>query len=182
MTNPINIYLVVATVMCVLVAAFIDILSHRIPNWLTFPAAAIGLSVNFHLEGIHGLVSSLLGLAAGFLLLFVVYLLGGMGAGDVKLLCAVGALLGPKLVFCTFIWMALAGGTLAIALIIYKRAFSQTFRNLRTLLLGWILRTPGEEANLTIRNQSLIKLPYGVAIAVGAILAVYFKRIPNFGF
>ncbi len=182
MTNPINIYLVISTVTCVLVAAIIDVLSHRIPNWLTLPSAALGLLIHFHLGGISGLVFGILGLATGFLLLFVVYLLGGMGAGDVKLLCAVGALLGPKLVFCTFIWMALVGGALALALIIYKRAFSQTFRNLRTLLLGWILRTPGEEANLTIRNQSLIKLPYGVAIAVGAILAVYFRRIPSFGF
>jgi prepilin peptidase CpaA len=182
MTNSINIYLLVATVICVLVAAIIDVLSHRIPNWLTFPTAALGLLINFQLEGIQGLVFSVLGLATGFVLLFVVYMMGGMGAGDVKLLCAVGALLGPKLVFYTFIWMALAGGALAIVLIIYKKAFAQTLRNLKILLLGWLLRAPSEEANLTIRNQSLIKLPYGVAIAVGAILAVYFRRIPSFGF
>jgi prepilin peptidase CpaA len=78
--------------------------------------------------------------------------------------------------------MALAGGALAIALIIYKKALSQTLRNLNTLLLGWALRTTNEEANLTIRNQSLIKMPYGVAIAAGAILTVYFRRIPSFGF
>jgi len=89
-----------------------------------------------------------------------------MGAGDVKLLCVAGAFLGPKLVFYSFIWMAFAGGVLALILIIYKRAFSQTFCNLKILLLGWILRTPGKEADLTIRNQALIKLPYGVAIAV----------------
>jgi prepilin peptidase CpaA len=182
MTNPISIYLLVITVICVLVAAIIDVLTHKIPNWVTFPSAMLGMLINCYLAGLQGLVFSILGLATGFLLLFVVYLLGGMGAGDVKLLCAVGALLGPKLVFCTFIWMALAGGTLALALIIYKKAFSQTLSNLKTLLLGWILRAPNEDANLTIRNQSLIKLPYGVAIALGAILAVYFKRIPNFGF
>jgi prepilin peptidase CpaA len=182
MPNPINIYLLVITVICVLTAAIIDVITHKIPNWVTFPSVMLGMLVNCYLEGLQGLVFSILGLVTGFLLLFVVYLLGGMGAGDVKLLCAVGALLGPKLVFCTFIWMALAGGTLAIALIIYKKAFSQTLSNLKTLLLGWILRAPNEDANLTIRNQSLIKLPYGVAIAAGAILAVYFRRIPNFGF
>jgi prepilin peptidase CpaA len=182
MANSIDNHLLVVTIVCVLVASVIDVFTHRIPNWITFPAALLGLSINFQLAGIQGLVSSGIGLITGFLLLFLVYLLGGMGAGDVKLLCAVGALLGPRLVFYTFIWMALAGGVLAIVLIVYKKALSQTFRNLKILLLGWALGTPREEANLTIRNQSLIKLPYGVAIAAGAILAVYFRRIPSFGF
>jgi prepilin peptidase CpaA len=181
MTNSINIYLLVLTVTCVLTAAIIDVFTHRIPNWLTFPSAFLGLFINFQVNGIQGLFLSGMGLIAGFFLLFVAYWLGGMGAGDVKLLCAVGAMLGPKLVFYTFIWMALTGGALAIALIIYKKAFSQTLCNLKTLLLGWALRTSNEEANITIRNQSLIKMPYGVAIAAGAILAVYFRRIPSFG-
>jgi prepilin peptidase CpaA len=182
MTNSINIYLLVLTVTCVLTAAIIDIFTHKIPNWVTFPSAFLGLLIKCHVNGIQGLFSSGMGLIAGFFLLFVAYWLGGMGAGDVKLLCAVGAMLGPKLVFYTFIWMALAGGALAIALIIYKKAFSQTLRNLKTLLLGWVLGAPNEEANLTIRNQSLIRMPYGVAIAAGAILAVYVRRIPSFGF
>jgi prepilin peptidase CpaA len=182
MTNPTGNLLLIATVVCVSAAAIIDIFTHKIPNWVTFPSALLGLLINFQMNGVQGLLSSGMGLITGFLLLFVVYLLGGMGAGDVKLLCAVGALLGPKLVFYAFIWMALVGGALALVLIIYKKAFSQTFRNLKILLLGWVLRTANEEANLTIRNQSLIKLPYGVAIAAGAILAVYFKRIPSFGF
>jgi prepilin peptidase CpaA len=182
MTNSSGNLLPLATIACVSAAAVIDVFTHKIPNWVTFPSALLGLLINFQMNGIQGLLSSGTGLMTGFLLLFVVYLLGGMGAGDVKLLCAVGALLGPKLVFYTFIWMALVGGALALVLIIYKNAFSQTFRNLKILLLGWVLRTANDEANLTIRNQSLIKLPYGVAIAAGAILAVCLKRIPSFGF
>ena len=182
MMNSTGNLLLFATIACVSAAAVIDILTHKIPNWVTFPSALLGLLINFQTNGFQGLLSSAGGLITGFLLLFVLYLLGGMGAGDVKLLCAVGALLGPKLVFYTFIWMALVGGALALVLIIYKKAFAQTFRNLKTLLLGWVLRTEYEEANLTIRNQSLIKLPYGVAIAAGAILAVCLRRIPSFGF
>jgi prepilin peptidase CpaA len=102
-----------------------------------------------------------------------------MGAGDVKLLSTVGAFVGPKLVFYTFIWMALIGGVLALTLIIYRRAFQQTMRNLRFLLFGWILRTSPAETNVTIRNQSLLKLPYGVAIALGAIVAVWLQNIPG---
>ena len=105
-----------------------------------------------------------------------------MGAGDVKLLSTVGAFVGPKLVFYTFIWMALVGGVLALMLIIYKRAFSQTLQNLRFLLFGWILRTSTTETIMTIRNQSLLKLPYGVAIALGAIMAVWLQNIPGVAF
>jgi len=167
-----NHYLLGATITFVLIAAILDVLTQKIPNWLTAPSALLAVILNSYLYGI----------VTGFLLLFFIYRLGGMGAGDVKLLCVAGAFLGPKLVFYSFIWMAFAGGVLALILIIYKRAFSQTFCNLKILLLGWILRTPAKEADLTIRNQALIKLPYGVAIAVGVLLAVWLKRIPSFGF
>jgi prepilin peptidase CpaA len=174
--------LLIGSVICVIVAAVIDVRTQKIPNWLTLPFTLIGMLLNFFINGNQGLISSALGLLAGFLLLYFVYLLGGMGAGDVKLLGAVGALLGPRMVFYTFIWMALAGGALAFLFILYKRAFSQTFRNLKILLLGWVLGIADSEANITIKNQSLVKLPYGVAIALGTILAVWLKQIPSFGF
>jgi len=174
--------LLISSVICVIVAAVIDIRTQKIPNWLTLPFILIGLGLNCYLAGNNGLISSALGLLTGFLLLYFVYLLGGMGAGDVKLLCAVGALLGPRMVFYTFIWMSLAGGALALLIILYKRAFSQTFRNIKILLLGWVLGTAHSEANITIKNRSLIKLPYAVAIALGTLLAVWLKQIPNFGF
>jgi|SRR5439155_2143196 len=177
-----NHYLCGAAITCVVVAAVIDVLTQKIPNWLTVPSALLGVILNFHLYGAKGLSSSITGLIIGFLLLFFVYRVGGMGAGDVKLLCVAGAFLGPKLVFYSFIWMALVGGILALILILYKKAFSQTFRNLKILLLDWILRTHNKDANLTIRNETSIKLPYGVAIAAGVILAVWLKRIPDFGF
>ncbi len=163
-------------------AAIIDVLTQKIPNWLTLPCMAAGLALNFFFFGLAGLLSGTEGLAVGFGLLFLVYRLGGMGAGDVKLLAAVGAFVGPQLVFYSFIWMALVGGVLAILLICYKNAFAQTFRNLKLLLVGWFLKTHDQDANLTIRNQALLKLPYGVAIALGTILAVFLRQIPRFGF
>jgi prepilin peptidase CpaA len=177
-----NDFLLISSVICVVVAAVIDIRTQKIPNWLTLPSILIGIILNFCADGNKGLISSALGLLTGFLLLYFVYLLGGMGAGDVKLLCAVGALLGPRMVFYTFIWMALAGGALAFVFILSKKAFSQTFRNIKILLLGWVTGTANSEANITIKNQSLIKLPYAVAIALGTLLAVWLKQIPNFGF
>ena len=172
----------IPVVLCVALAAFTDIRENKIPNWLTLPSGLLALFLNFALSGIEGLIWSFLGIATGFSLLFLLYLWGGMGAGDVKLLSAVGAFVGPKLVFYTFIWMALIGGVLALTIILYKGALFQTIRNLRSLLFGWILRTSATETILTIRNQSLLKLPYGVAIALGAIMAVWLQNIPGVAF
>src|SRR5262249_11682462 len=128
-------------VVCVGMAAAIDIRDRRIPNWLSLSGVVGGVSLNSFTGGLDGLVLSLTGVVAGFLLLFFAYLLWGMGAGDVKLLAAVGAFLGPKLVFCAFIWMALCGGVLAILFVLWRRAVRQTFANLKSLIGGWIYGT-----------------------------------------
>lgn len=174
-----NIYIAITIVIVALVGAVLDLRFRKIPNWLTLSAALLGLLLNFSFSGFQGLVSATLGLIAGFFLLFFVYLLGGMGAGDVKLMAAIGAFLGPWLVFVTFIWMALAGGVLAFCLILWRKAFRQTFRNLKTILLSLILRTSPRQANITLENPKLIKLPYGVPIALGTILAVWVRDIPR---
>jgi prepilin peptidase CpaA len=170
------------SVFCVSIAAIADIRTHKIPNWLTFPTMGLGLVLNGASSGMSGLLLSLEGLGLGFGLLFVVYVLGGMGAGDVKLLSAVGAIVGPRLVFYAFIWTALVGGLMAMALIVSRKTVKRTFHNLKMLILGWILGVSNREANLTIRNQSLITLPYGVAIAIGTTLAVWLQRIPTWNF
>jgi prepilin peptidase CpaA len=177
-----NHYVVFMVLAFVFVAAVMDVLTHRIPNWLTFAFIVAGIAMNGILSGLAGVFFGIQGLALGFALLFAFYLLGGMGAGDVKLLSAVGAALGPRMAFYAFIWMALSGGCLAVIIMLARRATLQTVGNLKMLVLGWLLRIPSEEANLTIRNQSLIKLPYGVAIALGTALAVWLKRMPSLGF
>lgn len=177
-----NSYILLGVTVCVSFAAVIDVFTQKIPNWLTLPSMAVGLCLNCWFFGSTGLFSSAQGLLVGFGLLFLVYRLGGMGGGDVKLLAAVGAFVGPRMVFYSFIWMALVGGVLAILLIAYKKAFGQTLQNLKVLLMGWLLQTHSGDANLTIKNQALLKLPYGVAIALGTILAVFLRQIPRFGF
>jgi len=172
-------YWVIAVLMVSLALASVsDLLTRRIPNWLTFPGTLAGLGLNWWVGGYEGLLTGFLGLTAGFFLLFFFYLLGGMGGGDVKLLALVGSFLGPRLAFYAFIWMALSGGVLALGSLMYKRAFSETARNLKSLLLGWILRS-GQANQIHLQNPSLIKLPYGVAIAIGTALAVYFQGLPG---
>jgi prepilin peptidase CpaA len=182
LSDIMNPYLFVCTVACVSVGAIVDIFTRRIPNWLTVPGICLGLGLNMAYAGLEGLVQALLGMSAGFFLLFFVYLLGGMGAGDVKLLSAVGAFVGPTLVFYSFIWMALSGGVLAVFLILHKRAFSQTFANLKSLLFSWLFRNPEPGAAISLQNPSLLKLPYGVAIAIGTVLGLSVRQLPGLGF
>jgi prepilin peptidase CpaA len=173
-------YWIIAVLMANLALASVyDLLTRRIPNWLTLPGTLAGLSLNWWVGGYDGLLTGFFGLSTGFFLLFFFYLLGGMGGGDVKLLALVGSFLGPRFAFYAFVWMALSGGILAVGSLIYKRAFSQTARNLKSLLLGWILRTGQSASQIHLQNPSLIKLPYGLAIAIGTALAVYFQGLPG---
>ncbi|MEW5979817.1 MAG: prepilin peptidase [Acidobacteriota bacterium] len=177
--GALNPYLAVTLFVCVGLAALWDFRTRRIPNWITYPGMAAAVMLHLAAHGWPGVTHSLLGLATGFGLLFLVYLAGGMGAGDVKLLSAVGAFLGPSLVFASFLWTALVGGALAMLAILYKRAAVQTLRNLQQLLFGWMLKASQRDLNLTIQNNSLIKLPYGIAIALGTVLAVW-QGMPRF--
>src|SRR2546425_9464222 len=88
-----------AAVSIALVACVFDLYSRRIPNALTFGAAAVALVVAAALGGASGAWSSLRGLGVGLAVWFPIYALGGMGAGDVKLMAAIGAWLGAAVAF-----------------------------------------------------------------------------------
>ncbi len=129
-------------------AAIWDLRTKRIPNWLTYPAIVLGLALNLALSGYAGLGASLLGTAAGTALLFVPFALGGMGAGDVKMLAAVGALAGPAFVFRSFVYGAVAGGLIAAG-----------------VLFGRLYLFKGR------RSAAKEAFPYGVAILAGVVAA-----------
>lgn len=88
-------YLLIFITAVLVFASVTDIRNHRVPNWLTFSGMVVGLASYFLTGGFGGLLFSAEGLILGFALLIPFYMAGGMGAGDVKLLAAVGALLGP---------------------------------------------------------------------------------------
>ena len=100
-----------------MIAAATDLWKFKVYNALTFPAILLGLVVSGWVGGADGLVSSVLGAALGFGLLVVFFAFGGVGAGDVKLLTAVGAWLGPALTLQVFLASALACGAYALVLI-----------------------------------------------------------------
>jgi len=91
-----------------LLMAWMDIKTHRIPNYLTFGCALAGLGYQLGFHGLTGLADGFLGMALGLALLIFFYLKGGMGAGDVKALAALGAWLGPPSIS-SFIWLSPGG-------------------------------------------------------------------------
>jgi prepilin peptidase CpaA len=157
-----------------LIAAVWDIRFNRIPNRLTFPSMIVAVSYYVVSGGVVGLLFSLQGVAVGMAILAIPYFMGGMGAGDVKLMGVVGAFLGAEKVVLALLWTALVGGLYAIVLLIYY-LLKQTAR---PSLSSASLYTLHE--NVLTPTVATVKKPclyYGVAIAIGTILSMV-VRIP----
>ncbi len=162
-------------ILILVAAAVIDIRSRRIPNWLTASAAAAGALSNFWLAGLPGLTHSVIGMLVGVALLICFYLLGGMGAGDVKLMGAVGAFLGPQGVLAAFICTALLGGLYAVVLIIISGRLGETLD--RYLSMFRTLFFTGRLFYVPPQGNPFPALCYGVAIAAGSITSVFIHYI-----
>jgi prepilin peptidase CpaA len=156
-------------------AAVIDVRTGRIPNLLTFGAAAVALAYAMWTGGLHGLGLSAAGWGVGTALFLPLFALGGMGAGDVKLLGAVGAWLGPMGALYAALYSVFAGGALALIVGGMRGYLGQAFSNLWGLLLFW--RTAGIQPlpGLTIHDAPGPRLAYGVAIAAGTLATVWLE-------
>jgi prepilin peptidase CpaA len=152
-------------------ACWFDVRTRRIPNSLTFPAAALGLIVASVVHSGHGTVSSAAGLLLGLALFFPIFVLKGLGAGDVKLMGALGAWLGTSVIFGVAFYTALAGGVFATVLIVRHRYGSQAIRNLWVLLMHWRVFGIKPLDSLTLETSAGPKLPYALPIAAGLTLA-----------
>jgi prepilin peptidase CpaA len=148
-----------------LVAGWTDWRTRRIPNWLTVPGFAVGISVNVLASGWLGVKTSLLGAGLGLLVLFPFVMLRSLGAGDWKLAGALGAFVGPDAMLTLLMGSVFMAGAMALALVIYKRRFMQTVRNIGSMLASLLtFRMPSAEVSLD--NPESLKVPYGVALAL----------------
>lgn len=156
------------------IAVLYDLRFRRIPNWLTFPAMIAGVAYNTYLGGIPGLLLSLGGLLVGFGVFIAFYMFGGMGAGDVKLMAAIGSLLGPKDVLYAALYTAVAGGVYAILLMVARRTNREALS--RYGLMAKSLLCTGHCAYIPQgENEKTTPLCYGVAIAVGTLIVLLQK-------
>ena len=146
-------------------AGYTDLRSRRIPNWLTVPGLAIGVTANTVLNGWGGLKTSLLGVLVGLGLLLPFVLLRSLGAGDWKLAGALGAFTGPGILVDLLILSVFVAGAMAVGLVIYKGRVRQTLSNIGHILVSLVtFRLPASRVSLD--DPDSLKVPYGVALAV----------------
>jgi len=152
-------------------AAVIDGRSLRVPNWLTYHFAIGGLIFAFWKGGSPLLAWSFAGAGVGLLSLLPLYAIGGMGAGDVKLMAGMGAWVGPWLTFWAFISTALVGGVMGLAMMAYSGNMVRHIVMMKTISQEIMtICNPTELAERAAeRKPGMLLLPYGIPIAVGSI-------------
>ena len=161
-----------SAVLCAGIAAVTDVQSRRIPNLLTGPALLIGFGLHAALGGWRGLEHSFVAALIAGGIFFVLFLTGGMGGGDVKLIAAVGALAGLTHVAYALIFTGLAGGVMALALVARRRRFRQTFSNVESLVIHHRLHGLEPHPQINVGNEAALRLPYALAIAAGAAITL----------
>lgn len=162
-------------IIILIVTAAYDLYFHRIPNYLTYTSMLLGIILNTTQTGVDGFLFSSFGLATGLGALFIFYLTGGMGAGDVKLLGAVGSFLGAKGVFWSFLFSAIAGGLYSIILMfVYRKQFAGALSNLYYSGVHLIMTRKLLDIG-TIHTDSRPRLCYGLAIAAGTGIYLIIK-------
>ena len=176
MSNQLSLDL--ALIVVLLLASVFDLRRRRIPNRLL--AAGLIAAVVLHLSS--GAPSALLttflaGFALGMLMFLPLYLLGGMAAGDVKLMATVGAFLGPSMVFQASLATYICGGVLALVIVLFKRRARAAFSNAGALLHPLLLRLYGVRMAVDAAPAASVGgMPYAVAITAGTLAVLWLRH------
>jgi prepilin peptidase CpaA len=160
---------------CALLGSVFDVKSRRIPNFITMPAFLFGLALHLALGGWRQLLSSL---AAGIicgLVFLVFYIAGGMGAGDVKLIMAVGCIAGLSHIAYILVLTAICGGIMALILAMARGRLQQTIMNVGEIASHHSQQGLQPHPDLNLENAATLRLPYALAIAGGSLLTLYFQ-------
>ena len=143
-----------------------DLKTRRIPNYLTLGGALGGLGFQWWYHSLPGLLDALAGLGLGLILLGP-YLLGGMGAGDVKASAALGAWLGLRRAVALFVYMGMSGGLIILVVMLWQGRLLAEIREGWNFLLNWLLCRPFDPKPPPPASRQRIILPYGAAMALG---------------
>lgn len=152
-----------------------DIRTRRIPNCFSVILVITSLAVYFLTASTDGLLFSLKGMGLGFIILFVPYLFGGMGAGDVKLMTGVGAAVGPGQVLLALLFTSILGGVLAIVIILAGKTFKETLKNFYASAWLTLSGAGGIPLKAGLEAKKKTKVPYGFVIACGTVASMLWQ-------
>jgi prepilin peptidase CpaA len=164
----------------VIAAALLDLWRRRIPNWLVLTGAGFAFALAILSGNLSTVGATALGLLVAFAVYLLLYAIRAVGAGDVKLMAAVGAFTGVRGWFTVFFLSAIAGGIVALIVIIARGRLQQTLRNV-TVILSELAhgRAPhAKSPELDVRSSRAMRLPHGFSIALGTLL---YLSIEGFG-
>ena len=148
------------------IAALTDWREQKIYNKLLIPAFLFALVIHTFQSGLSGFTSSLMGAFIGFVLLLLPYILGGMGAGDVKLLAVIGAFGGSSFVLTSFLYGAIIGGLISVLLLARRKVLGNA---LKDIMLIYPLLQKRLISSEVINDDRHEKFPYGIAIVLGTL-------------
>ena len=152
-------------------AAWIDGRELRVPNWQTLPMILAGLIFNTYYSGWAGLQFGLWGAAVGLACLLPLYAVGGMGAGDVKLMAGIGAWLGGSVTWNAFLVSTVVGGVMAVCMVAYRGTWWKHYGNFMMILHEFrTIKNPAELSRIAAeRKPNMFLLPYGIPICIGTL-------------
>lgn len=157
-------------------AAWIDGKELRVPNWLTFPMVLTGLIYGTCVGGWQGLGDALIGMCVGLITMLPIYAVGGMGAGDVKLMAGLGAWLGMEVAFNAFLWTVVVGAIMALMMVAYSGEWKKHFGQSLMIWHEWTtIRDPKKLAAIAAeRKPRMYLLPYGIPMTVASIAYFFY--------
>jgi prepilin peptidase CpaA len=174
MSGPLVIVSCALLIPLAVIITYYDVRYRRIPNAFVLATLVSGLVINIIFGGLQGAMASLGGCIFAFTLMFVLHVFGAMGAGDVKLFAAIGAVMGTQLVLPTFFVVILTGGLLAVCLMLRTGAIRTTMQRVLQILVGLL---PGwQMPRFAVPADRRLTIPYGVAITFGSLISLAIFR------
>jgi prepilin peptidase CpaA len=161
------------TCIVVVVATLSDLRSRRIPNWLVLPFLLAGIIVQGWFHGWSGIGQSFAGLSLGFVLYGVLFWMGGMGMGDVKLAAAIGAWIGPWQLLVALVITGIVGGVMALCWAAWGGFLGDLFKGAGDLVFDFKKRGGAPHPELVLSNPKTRKMPYAPAIAIGTLISFF---------
>jgi len=159
------------------IAAALDWRTRKIPNWLTVPGIFAGITLRSLISGWPGARASLEGAGLALVLILPLVLLRALGAGDWKLMGAVGAFVGPVLLLFILFGSIFGAGLMSTFHIIKTRRVKETFGNIVELVRGFLAFGFQPNPSISLDNPKLLKIPFGIAVAASTAVCFVAARL-----